>query len=94
MTVTFNEYNDEKNNFFKKHDYNFKCDTSSMDEYGRYHKEYVFEDGAVWYEVMSPDCIAYEVEVKMVKICETVKMLRTEFWSSDNASSKYYYERF
>ena len=94
MTVKFNEYNDDKNNFFKKHDYNFECDTSPMDKYGRYHKEYVFEDGAVWYEAMSPDCIAYEVEVKMVKICETVKMLRTEFWSSDNASSKYYYERF
>lgn len=94
MTVKFNEYNEDKNSFFKKHNYNFKCDTSSMDEYGRYHKEYVFEDGAVWYEVMSPTWQNVEVEVKLVKVVVKVKLLSTEFWSSDNASSKYYYEKF
>lgn len=93
MTVKFNEYNDDKNNFFKKHDYNFKCGISSMDEYGCYHKEYVFEDGAIWYEAISPEYVDYEVEVKLVKIHETIKMFRTEFWSTESAS-KYYYERF
>lgn len=93
MTVDYKVYNKEKSEFFKKHNNDFSCDTSSMDEYGRYWKTYTFVDGATWYEAMSPDCIAYEVEVKMVKICETVKMLRTEFWSTES-SSKYYYERF
>ena len=72
MTVKFNEYNDDKNNFFKKHDYNFKCDTSSMDEYGHYHKEYVFEDGAIWYEAMSPEYVDYEVEVKTEEMKLTI----------------------
>lgn len=94
MTVDIKIYDKEKREFFQKHDNDFSCDTSSMDEYGCYHKEYVFEDGAVWYEVMSPEYADYEVEVKLVKIHETIKMFRTEFWSSDNSSSKYYYEKF
>lgn len=93
MTVNYKEYNEDKNNFFKKHNNDFKCETSPMDEYGRYWKTYVFEDGAVWYEAMSPEFVSYEVEVKLVKITEQVKMLRTEYWSSE-FGSKFYYEKF
>lgn len=64
-----------------------------MDEYGRYWKTYVFTDGAVWYEAMCPTYEQVEVEVKMVIITVEIKMLRTEFWSTESGS-KYYYERF
>lgn len=64
-----------------------------MDEYGRYWKTYVFVDGAVWYEAMCPTYEQAEVEVKMVKITVEIKMLRTEFWSTESGS-KYYYEKF
>lgn len=30
----------------------------------------------------------------MYKVNVKVKMFRTEFWNTDDASSKYYYERF
>lgn len=93
MTVDIKVYNEEKREFFQKHDNDFSCDTSSMDEYGRYWKTYMFEDGAIWYEAMSPEYVDYEVEVKLVKIHETIKMFRTEFWSTES-NSKYYYERF
>lgn len=94
MTTTYNDYIEVKKAFFKKHNNEFTTHTSSLDEYNGYHKEYVFEDGAIWYEVNSIEYVEYEVEVKMVKIKEQAKMLRTEFWSSDDARSSYYYERY
>lgn len=92
-TVSYKQYNGEKKSFFEKHEHDFKCDTSSMDEYGRYWKTYVFADGAVWYEAMCPTYESTEVEIKMVKVTVEIKMLRTEFWSTESGS-KYYYEKF
>lgn len=94
MTVNYKDYTSEKKAFFNKHHNDFRCETSSMDEYGRYHKTYVFADNAVWYETMGPTYETAEVEIKFVKVTVEVKMFRTEFWSSDNANSKYYFEKF
>ena len=94
MTVSYKEYNEMKKNFFEKHDFDFKTNTSSLDEYNRYHKEYIFADGAMWYEVMSPEWEEVEAEVKYVKVKVSVKLFRTEFWSSDDATSRYYYEKY
>lgn len=44
MTVTYTEYRHDKHVFFRKHRNNFDCETSPMDEYGRYHKTYVFKE--------------------------------------------------
>ena len=94
MTVNYNTYNEERKAFFKKHHNYFNCETSYMDCYGRYHKVYSFADGAQWHEIMSPEYVSREVEIKMCKVMVEVKMFRTEFWSTDNSSSKYYYEKF
>ena len=94
MTVSYNDYVNEKKAFFSKHHTDFRCETSSMDEYGCYHKTYVFADNAIWYETMSPAYETAEVEIKLVKVQVEVKMLRTEFFNTDNASSKYYFEKF
>lgn len=93
MTVSYKDYNEEKRKFFEKHKNDFKCNTSSMDEYGRYWKDYIFSDGAVWYEAMCSEYVRETVEVKKVNVTVEVKMLRTEFWSSE-CGSKYYYEKF
>lgn len=97
MTVNYEEYGNAKHDFIKKHGKGeWHVDTSSMDEYGRYHKEYIFSDGAIWYEIMGPEYFKQEIEVAhtMVKVEVEVKMFRTEFWNSDNAQSKFYYEKF
>ena len=94
MTVKYAEYNAEKMEFFNNHKNDFKCDTSSMDQYGRYWKTYVFEDGAIWYEALSTEYIQQEIEVKCCKVNVEIKMFRTEFWSTDDSKSKYYYEKF
>lgn len=92
-TVSYKEYNELKLNFVEKHNHDFEVETSPMNEYGVYHKTYAFADGAVWYETMSPVYEDYEVEVKGVKVKGSVKLLRTEFWSTEEGS-KYYYEKF
>lgn len=93
MTVSYKQYEQERKAFFEKHDYDYRVETSQMDEYGRYYKTYMFEDGAVWYEAMSPTFEKVEVEVQLVKVTVEVKMLRTEYWSTET-KSKYYYEKF
>ena len=98
MTVTYTEYRHDKDVFFRKHRNDFECETSPMDEYGKYYKTYVFKDGAVWYETMFPEYVKQEIEteVKLVKVKTEIeiKMFVTEFWNTDNSESKKYYERF
>lgn len=98
MTVKYEEYIQDKQAFFNKHDNEFTIQTSSMDEYSRYHKEYIFDDGAIWYESYSPEWFTQTVEVDVkgvaIKTDVEVKLFRTEFWNTDNSSSKYYYEKY
>lgn len=88
--VTSKEYDDEKRQFFAKHG-TFRINTSAGSaEY--YHKEYVFEDNAVWYEVMMRVSEPVHVEVKKCHITMEADLLRTEYYNSDDADSKYYFE--
>ena len=93
MTVTYKEYMEDKKAFFEKHKYSYSVNTSSMDEYGRYHKIYSFEDGTQWYETMSPVIVTKTVEVELIKVDVDIKLFQTEYWSSES-SSKCYYEKF
>lgn len=92
--MTYHEYSLEKRGFFERHDYDYQVETSPMDERGVYHKEYVFKDGAIWYERMSPEWVRQTIEVKRAKVDVDIKMFCTEFWDTDNAASRYYYEKF
>lgn len=89
--VTYNEYEEMKKKFFCKHNNDFQCDTQGNSaEY--YHKSYVFEDGAVWHEVMQKIYKNAEADVYGFKIPVEVELMQTEFWSSDDAESRYYFE--
>lgn len=96
MTVDYRTYNDSKTKFFRKHKNDYHTETSAIDEYGTWHKEYVFSDGAVWYEVHSAVYKDVELtgECHGVKITknETIKFFRTEYYNTDDAASKYLYE--
>lgn len=91
-------YMADKDAFFKRHKYDFHCDTSPMDQYGVYYKTYAFADHTCWYERMAPTFRTAEAEVEVVKgvkvkIKKDVKLLEVEYYSSDTAISKKYYER-
>src|SRR5574344_38303 len=98
MIVDQNEYEHEKNRFFKiTHNCDFTTSTvGSSAEY--YAKTYAFEDGAVWYEVNRKTFDEQEVEINIKCIKSTVKrkiiteLMEVEYWSSDDADSKKYYE--
>jgi len=100
MEVSYREYAEEKVKFLHSIS-NWDCDTSPMDQYGIYRKHYFSTDPdscACWFEVMEPvyETVEAEVEVRGVKVTlrDTVKFLRTEFWSTADPVSKYHYERF
>lgn len=92
--VDYRTYTEEKKNFMEAHDYDYKVETSPMDVDGTYRKTYMFEDGAIWYEVMRPTFEEAEVEIRKVRCQVVIKMLETEYFNSDNSKSSYYYERF
>ena len=92
--VDYKTYTEEKKKFMEAHDYNYRVETTPMDVDGTYRKTYVFEDGAIWYEVMRPNFVKAEVVVKKVKCNMEVKLLETEYWNTDTTGSSYYYERF
>ena len=94
MVVDNKTYLNDKNNFFKKHNYDFICETSSMDKYGNYSKTYSFADNSKWFELMSIEYCKEVVEVKKCKMEIEVKMFRTEFFNTDSGYSKIYYEKF
>lgn len=94
MTIDYRDYTNEKQEFFKAHHYDYRVCTSGLDEYNRYHKEYIFEDGAIWYEVMGAVTEGATINIHGLEINTDVKLYRTEYWSTENATSKFYYERY
>lgn len=89
--VTFNEYENDKLEFFNKHYRDFTCDTiGNSAEY--YTKTYMFNDGAVWYEVSRMVEVEEIVNVHKCDVKVRIDMLQTEYWSNDKSESKFYYE--
>ena len=95
-TVSMNTYWSDRASFFRFHNYDFETFTSPMDQYGCWYKNYTFKDGAMWSELYSPVTEevttvgeAHGIEVKLTK---EVKFLKTEYYNTDNATSRYCYE--
>lgn len=90
-------YYDYKRDFLRRHDNDFRVETSSMNEYGEYQKEYICADGAIMYEVNRPEWIDIEISGERygieIKKTESVKVFRTEVWNSDNPNSEIFRER-
>lgn len=71
----------------------WRVETSPMDEYGKYIKTYICDNGVVITEVNKPVYEKVEVEVKGVKTKVQVKLLESEMFSN-KFSSVYMYEEF
>ena len=94
MTATYREYNDAKKAFVIAHmEHDMKIHTSSLDENNSYHKEYCFDDGSTFYEVMTREFNKVPVLIHGIEFSVNVELLKTEFWSSDDSVSRYYYEK-
>ena len=86
--VSFSEMDEDKKRFFHKHDNDFTIETSGNSaEY--YRKTYSFVDGSNWYEVSRK--VFIKTQLEHYKCLIEVELLETEYWSSDDSESKYYY---
>lgn len=90
--LTNKEYEQKKIEFLREAD-EWKVETSSMDEYGRYVKTYICNNGNLLTEVNRPVYEAVDVEVKGVKLQTQVKLFESEMFSN-KWSSVYKYEKF
>ena len=90
-TVTYETYENDKAEFFKAHDFDYTLHTSDSVN-GCYHKEYAFDDGAVFYESMSKVTEEHVIEAHGIKSTATVVYMRTEYWTTDNAKTKTLFE--
>lgn len=91
-------YLDYKQAFIKKHNKaDWTVHTSPMDQYGQYTKNYVFTDGATLTEINRPVFREVQAEVEVegitVVIKDTVKLMETEAWNTDDARSVRFYEK-
>ena len=94
-TVDYQQYEKDLNAFILKH--SKKSDlhvwTSPFKD-GEYRKEYLFEDGASFYEINRHD---YEEEITTtvhgISVKATVKLIKHEYFSTDESESKLWYER-
>ena len=90
-TVNYKDYEDEKAKFFKAHDYDYTVHTSDLQN-NSYHKEYAFEDGATFYESTRKVEEVQIIEVHKIKTKVVVAYMVTEYWSSDDSTTKVFYE--
>ena len=91
--ITTKEYERAKIDFLYRHG-DFKIVTSPMDNSGMYHKDYICDDGAAWYEINRPIYRHAEVEINKAKVIVNVKLFESEGWSTDDSTSLYCYEQF
>lgn len=88
--VRENEYNNDKKEFFFKHKNDFTVKTTG-DSAEYYRKTYTFADGVVWYEVSTKQIIEDTIEIMGININVSIDVMQTEYWSSDDSHSKFYY---
>lgn len=92
MEVTYEVYNDDKNQFFTKHGWDFEVHTSTMESDGTYVKTYAFDD-AFWYERMSHTVEVVNVTVHGVQVETKIELQKITYWTSDNSRERSYFER-
>lgn len=93
MEVTYEIYNDDKNQFFTKHGWDFEVNTSSMEQDGTYGKTYAFKDNSAWFERMSPVTETVDVVIHGIKVETRVKLQKISYWTTDNSRERSYFER-
>lgn len=95
--VDYDTYETDKLNFFRKQNYGHTRYTTPLTN-GEYHTNFIFENGAVYYEHCSTvyETVSVNTIVKGVKVTLTqnVKLFRVEYWTSEDAHSKFYYSKY
>ena len=93
MEVTYKQYQEDLNNFIKKHNsYDLAIKTSNLTN-GSYTKLYMYEDGGVLWEVNDMEYTEKaEIELHGVKMFTDVHLIKHEYWTTDDSTTKVWYE--
>lgn len=97
-TTTFAEFDKEYTAFALKHNKKAERREYSQLENGIIRKTVCWSDGATWWEVTETN-LSEEVEVETeihgikVTVKANIPLRRTEYWSTESGTSKYFYER-
>lgn len=92
MTYDENIYKQIKDEFMAKHTCERKVYTSPLVD-NKYHKDYCYSDGANWSEITELVEEVVVVVVHSIRTKVTVKLWKTEYFSTDDSKSRYYYEK-
>ena len=97
-TTTFAEFDKEYTAFARKHNAKAERREYTSLANGIIRKTICWSDGATWWEVTETELsekVEAEVEIHGIKvrISERVPLRKTEYWSTESGTSKYYYER-
>lgn len=93
-TVTFAEFDKEYTAFAIKH--NRKAERREYTDLvdGLIRKMVCWSDGATWWEITETNYSEeVEIEVHGIKVTVNVPLRKTEYWSTEDSESKYFYER-
>ena len=93
ITTNWEEYQNDLAKFIQKHSkkYDWRVVTSPY-ENGQYRKEYLFEDGSTFTDINYLENEFYEVMIEDLGFSAKIPVIKHEYWSTDNATSKYWYE--
>ena len=92
MEVTYEVYNDDKNQFFTKHGWDFEVTTSTMESDGTYGKAYAFADNSAFFERMEHVTETVNVTVHGVQVETKVELQKITYWTTDNSRERSYFE--
>ena len=90
MTVTWQKYQNEKNDFLKKHG-EYAENTRIVN--GVSFMRYTFEDGCWWEESLRKETCVCEFEINKASCKATVELAKVEFYSTECVDSKFAYDQ-
>lgn len=94
MTTTYAEFDKEYTAFAIKHNRKAERKEYTNMTDGIIRKVICWSDGATWYEVTETEYSEEaEVEVHGVKVKVNVPLRKTEYWSTEDSKSKYFYTK-
>lgn len=94
MTTTFADFDREYTAFAIKHNKKAERTEYTQMKDGVIHKMVAWTDGATWWEITDTNYSEeVEIEVRGIKTKVTVQLRKTEYWSTEDSKSKYFYER-
>lgn len=93
ITVTFSEYVKEHTEFANKHIVGGACTYHSKPYGNGIQRIFRWKDGAQWNEIVEPITEETTVETHGIVVRADVKLWRTQYWSTESAEIKCFYEQ-